>query len=193
MNLGPHSLLDVVQGDIYRLPFLPGSFDLVYCLGVLQHTPDVRKAFMSLPPQVRSGGRLTVDVYPKLMLNLLWPKYWIRPITKRMSHNSLFRLVLWMVKYLLPVSLRIGRIPRIGRKLRYAIPVANHEPDWPLTPEQVREWAVLNTFDMLSPAHDHPQSSETLRRWFEDAKMTDIKLFRKGFFVGRAVKPSPAD
>lgn len=187
-NLGPHPLLDVVQGDIYRLPFRPGNFDLVYCLGVLQHTPDVRKAFMSLPRQVRLGGRLTVDVYPKLILNYFWPKYWLRPITKRMSHDRLFHLVCWMVKYLLPVSLRLGRIPLVGRKLRYVIPVANHELDWPLTPEQVREWALLNTYDMLAPLHDHPQSAETLKRWFEEARMGNVEVFRAGFYVGRAVK-----
>ena len=59
-NLAPHPRLDVVQGDIYRLPFRPGVFDFVYCLGVLQHTPDVRKAFLCLPPQLRPGGHLTV-------------------------------------------------------------------------------------------------------------------------------------
>jgi hypothetical protein len=97
-----------------------------------------------------------------------------------------------MVKILLPVSLRIGRVPRIGRKLRYVIPVLNHEPDWPLTHEQVREWALLNTFDMLSPTYDHPQSAETLRGWFEEAGMTNIEVFRRGFNVGRAVKPGHA-
>ena len=41
-----HSL-NVVQGDIYHLPFRPGQFDFIYCFGVLQHTPDVRAAFLA--------------------------------------------------------------------------------------------------------------------------------------------------
>ena len=89
---------------------------------------------------------------------------------------------------LLPVSLRIGRISFVGRKLRYAIPLANHEPDWPLSPKQVYEWAVLNTFDMLAPVHDHPQSQRTVRRWFETAGFNDIEVFRRGFYVGRGTK-----
>src|SRR5262249_31420532 len=103
-NLGPHPLLNVVQGDIYRLPFRPGAFDDVYCLGVLQHTPDVERSFMSLPAQLRTGGRLAVDVYPALLLNVLWPKYWLRPLTKRLPQPTLFKLVKLMVRVLLPVS-----------------------------------------------------------------------------------------
>jgi SAM-dependent methyltransferase len=187
-NLGAHARLNVVQGDIYRLPFRPGSFDDVYCLGVLQHTPDVERSFMSLPEQVRPGGRLAVDVYPALMLNVLWPKYWLRPITKRLPQRTLFRLVRLMVRFLLPVSRLVSRIPRVGRKLRYLIPVMNHEPDFPLSPSQVEEWAVLNTYDMLAPEHDHPQTAATLRSWFEGASLRQVEVFRRGHLIGRGVR-----
>ena len=187
-NLNSSPNLDVIQADIYKLPFKPASFDFVYCFGVLQHTPDVKKAFLSLPDKLKTGGRLTVDVYPKLLLNLIWSKYWIRPFTKRLPQDRLFGLVEVMVKVLLPISLIVGRIPLVGRKLRYAIPVANHQPDWPLSPEQVREWAVLNTFDMLAPEHDHPQTHQTLASWFKVAGLKDIEVFRRGFYVGRGVR-----
>src|SRR5690606_1585092 len=141
---GPHSNLNVVQGDVYQLPFQPEQFDFVYCLGVLQHTPDVEGAFMSLPAQVRPGGRLAVHVYPKMLRNLLWSKYWLRPVTKRMQPDQLFRLVQRMVNVLLPWSLLAGRIPLLGRKLRYLIPVANYEGRYPLNRQQVREWAILD-------------------------------------------------
>lgn len=188
-NLGPHPRLEVVQGDIYNLPFKPGSFDYVYCLGVLQHTPDVKRAFMSLPRQLVSGGKLAVDVYPKLALNALWPKYWLRPITKRMDPQRLFRIVEKLVPFLLPVSDAVARIPGVGRRARYAVPVANHRLDYPeLSYEQIREWAVLNTFDMFGPAYDQPQTGETLRTWFREAGMRDIKVFRKGHLVGHGVR-----
>jgi len=187
-NLGPHPRLNVLQGDIYGLPFRPESFDFVYCLGVLQHTPDVKRAFLSLPSLVRPGGRLCVDVYPWFLRNALWSKYWIRPLTKRLGPERLFPLVEKMVAVLLPVSLVVGRIPIVGRRLRYAIPVANHEPDFPLSPEQVREWALLNTYDMLAPAHDHPQTPATLRSWFDEAHLQDVEVFRRGHLIGRGRK-----
>jgi SAM-dependent methyltransferase len=187
-NNSPNPRLHVIQGDIYKLPFRKPSFDFVYCLGVLQHTPDVERAFLALPEHARPGGRVAVDVYPKLLRNILWPKYWLRPITKRISQPKLFRLVEWMVRVLLPISLVVGRIPIVGRKLRFAIPVANHEPDWPLSPEQVREWSVLNTYDMLAPAHDHPQDARTLQRWFREGGLHNVEVFRGGHLIGRGIK-----
>jgi hypothetical protein len=64
----------------------------------------------------------------------------------------------------------------------------NHEPDFPLSPEQVREWAVLNTYDMLAPEHDHPQSARTLMRWLTAAGLRSIEVFRRGHLIGRGVK-----
>lgn len=55
-NLRHHPNLHVVQGDIYALPFLKAFFPFVYSLGVLQHTPDVAKAFAALPLMVAGGG-----------------------------------------------------------------------------------------------------------------------------------------
>jgi SAM-dependent methyltransferase len=55
-NLGHHPRFHVIQGDIYALPFAPGSFDFVYSLGVLQHTPDVARAFAALPPMLVGGA-----------------------------------------------------------------------------------------------------------------------------------------
>lgn len=189
-NLGPESRLNVVQADIYHLPFAPGTFDFVYCLGVLQHTPDVAGAFRSLPPQVRPGGRLAVDVYAKLALNWVWPKYWLRPLTKRLPQSTLFRLLERAVPVLLPVSERLRRIPLFGGRLRYLVPVANYRGVFPLDDAQLQEWALLDTFDMLSPRYDQPQSAATLQHWLERAGLEDVWSGRLGFVVGRGRKPA---
>jgi SAM-dependent methyltransferase len=179
------NLLGILQADIYHLPLLPAQFDFVYCLGVLQHTPDVRAAFMALPPQLNTAGQLAVDLYPKQWRNYLWPRYWIRPITTRIRPERLFRVVQFMVTYLLPLSVVLGRTPVVGRKLRHLIPLANYDGILPLNSEQLREWAALDTFDMLAPAHDHPQTSSTLLRWFHEAGLHSVRVFRQGFLVGR--------
>ena len=189
-NLGTHPRLNVVQGDIYSLPFKAGAFDYVYCFGVLQHTPNVADAFLNLPRQLRPGGHLAVDVYPKLFINIFWSKYWLRPFTKHISQARLFNSVQFLVKLLLPLSRVMGRIPLVGGKLKYAIPVANYEGVFPLSNSQLREWAVLDTFDMLGAAHDHPQSARTLRKWLLDAGLEQVEVFRVGHLVGRGMKSS---
>ncbi len=185
-NLGPNPMLNVVQADVYHLPFRRGCFKFVYCFGVLQHTPDVHQAFAALVEQIAPGGRIAVDLYPRLAANVLLPKYWLRPFTKRMQADRLLSFVARMVNLLWPISLALGRVPRIGRRLRHALPIANYEGLLPLNASQLKEWAVLDTFDMLAPAHDHPQSAGTLQSWCREARLADIEVFRRGLVVGRA-------
>lgn len=189
-NCAGHDRLTVVQGDIYRLPFRAAQFEFVYCFGVLQHTPDVMRAFMALAEPLRPGGRLAVDLYPRLRANVLWPKYWLRPLTRRVPPDRLFPIVERMVAALFPVSLAVGRIPKVGRKLRYAIPVANYEGLLPLTREQLKEWAILDTFDMLAPRYDDPQTPATLESWFTLAGYDGIEVFRDGLVIGRGRRPA---
>ena len=55
-NHGPHPRLFVLQADLHEIPFTSEFFDKVFCYGVLQHTPDPRRAFLSLIPFLKSGG-----------------------------------------------------------------------------------------------------------------------------------------
>jgi len=187
-NLGGDRRLQAIQADIYQLPFARASFDYIYCLGVLQHTPDVEKAFCLLPGYLKTGGKLAVDVYPKLARNSLWSKYWFRPFTRNMDTGKLFGLVRRAVPPLLALSRAVSRIPLVGRQLRYAIPVVNYRGVYPLSEEQQLEWAVLDTFDMFSPTYDQPQSAETMTAWARKAGLRECQVFRSGFIICRGLR-----
>jgi len=187
-NLGTSSDIEVVQADIYHLPFKSEAFDFVYCFGVLQHTPDVRAAFMSLPRHLRKGGSLAVDIYPKLWRNVLIGKYWVRPFTKRISKERLIRAIQVIVPRVLPVVRVLGRLPLLGRVLRAIIPISNYEGVHDLNATQLNEWAILDTYDMLGPAHDQPQARATLMLWFKEIGFERVEVFRAGHLVGRGIK-----
>ena len=157
---------------------------------MLQHTPEVERAFLSLCEPLRPGGSLAVDLYPQLLLNLLWPKYWLRPLTRRVPAERLFPIVERLVRLLFPVSLALGRVPVVGGKLRHALPIVNYEGRLPLSREQLEQWAILDTFDMLAPRYDQPQSRETLEAWFRRAGLEAIQVFRDGLIVGRGRRPA---
>lgn len=180
--------LNVAQGDIYRLPFRPGQFDFVYCFGVLQHTPDVKAAFLALPRQLAEGGRLAVDVYRKHWSNWIHPKYWLRPLTTRLPQDQLFRLVKTWAPRLLKVSMAVQRIPLLGHVLVRVIPVANYSRLFPLTREQLDHWAILDTYDWFGPRYDQPQAAAMLRSWFEEGGLTDIEVVHPAHLTGRARK-----
>lgn len=55
----------VVSGDAEYLPFPDNSFDLVYSLGCLHHTPNTQKGIDELFRTVRLGGKAVVMLYHK--------------------------------------------------------------------------------------------------------------------------------
>ncbi|MDB5691928.1 MAG: ubiquinone/menaquinone biosynthesis methylase [Alphaproteobacteria bacterium] len=52
-----------VECDLTRLPLREGVFDVVYCSGVLHHTPDPRAAFRAIAGAVRPGGMIVIGLY----------------------------------------------------------------------------------------------------------------------------------
>lgn len=187
-NLKNHPNLHVIQGDIYALPLKASFFPFVYSLGVLQHTPNVKKAFEALPIMVSSGGFLSVDYYKKSWTSLLQFRYWLRPITKRLPPMKLFALLERLVPKLLPISRFLAKIPIVGGILHRAVPVVNFEGIYPLNERQLHEWALLDTFDMLAPAYDNPQTPKTVKHWFKEAGMKNVEVLHAGHLVGRGRK-----
>jgi len=172
-NGGKENVL-IVQGDLYALPFPREYFDKVFCLGVLQHTPDVHQAFLALPPMLRPDGELVVDVYKKTFFRTyLAPKYSVRRLTRNMEPKRLYQLTRRWVDLMWPLSRLISKIPRIGPTLNWRLLI----PDYSrlgLQGSILKEWAYLDVFDMLAPRYDSPQTIQTLLKWFEEAGMTDI-------------------
>lgn len=188
-NLKHHPNLHVVQGDIYALPFVRDFFPFVYSLGVLQHTPDVAKAVLALPPLAAKKGMLCVDFYERNWKSKLLPKYWLRPLTKRMPRVRLFELLQRWVPRLLPVSMGLGDIPIAGLFLKRLVPVANYKGILPLSNKQLQEWALLDTFDWLAPEFDNPQTATTVRDWLQQAGLEEIEVLKAVHLVGRGRKP----
>lgn len=55
-----------IQGDIADLPMKSRIFDYVYCKGVLQYTPDAKEIFGRLHRLSKTGGVVSITMYPKL-------------------------------------------------------------------------------------------------------------------------------
>ena len=103
-NLHKYKNLHIIQADIYNLPFKDNFFDRIYSLGVLQHTPDVKKSFFELVKKTSKGGYICFDFYEKSFKSLFLPKYWLRPFTKKMDKQKLFLLLKTTVPTMLKIS-----------------------------------------------------------------------------------------
>src|SRR5947209_4443273 len=55
----------MIQGDINSSPLPKGFFDVVVCLGVIQHTANPEQTIENLAKHVRPGGYLVIDHYTR--------------------------------------------------------------------------------------------------------------------------------
>lgn len=174
----------VCQASIFEMPYARESFDRVFCFGVIQHTPDVKAAFMKLVEMVKPGGHLAVDVYDK---KRMWfnARYRVRWLTKRLDKQKLHA---WC-RAIVPAYMKV--VPPLHPWNQLLVPWKDYRGVLPgLTLEQQIEWSVLDTFDMLSPAYDSPQYVRTMRRWCQEAGLTEVQVERCGQGIEvRAVKP----
>ena len=185
----------IVQSDIYRMPFRKASYDKVFCLGVLQHTPDVEKSFRTLPEYLKENGSYVTDIYDKRsgllgLVEIFYRTYfWVRPITRRMPTKLLYSMVSTYIKAMWPITKLINKIPKIGPKLNRMLLIVDYRGRYDLSEEMLQEWSILDTFDMLSPAYDQRQTIETFRGWFETSPLKNIDVhYGHNGIEGRAVK-----
>lgn len=130
----------IVQADMYKMPFREKFFDKLFCFGVLQHTPDVRKSFMALPRYLKSGGDIVVDVYRKFrgIKQLLATRYWVRPVTRTINKKILYKITSNYVKFMFPISRIINKLP-YGNAINWALLVADYRGLHGLNEDILRE------------------------------------------------------
>lgn len=153
----------IVQGDLLNLPYKPASFDFVYSIGVLHHTPDTKKAFQSVARLVKPGGRLAVWIYRKNT----WPQEAIntslRAVTSRLPH--------WLLKPLMVgVGAGLGGIPVVNSTLARVVSFGSSVPDWRLR--------ACDAFDWYAPKFQFHHTPEEVRGWYEEEGFRDIKFLR---------------
>lgn len=159
----------ILQADSFRLPFAPESFDYIYSIGVLHHTPDCEQAFRVLPPLLKPGGRIAIWLYSAYNR---WYRFSdvYRIITRRMPPKLLHRLCYGVVP-LYGVHQGLKRIPLVGRRvsglLAFIIPMSfNPDP----------KWRILDTFDWYSPWYQSKHTYEEVFRWFESCGLDDLHV-----------------
>lgn len=159
-NLGDRANTAFLQADVFDLPLRPESFDLIYSIGVLHHTPDTRAAFARLPRLLRPGGRIAIWVYTRRRRLGYLSSDVYRRLTTRMDEERLLRLC--------KAAVPLGRLYRTrpGRYLAPMLPVSRH-PD--------PEWRVLDTFDWYAPKYQWKHDWPEVEGWFEEAGLEDIR------------------
>ncbi len=171
--------VSMFQASIYEIPLQKESFDRIFCMGVLQHCPDVGAAFRSLLPFLRPGGEVVIDVYEK-ETGVPSLKRMVRPILTPLGTEKIYKLLTWAIPPAFELKKALHRIPAIGPQIAKLIPIGpiSHAPRLNYTDEELKQVKILSALDMYAPVYDQPQSMDTVQRWFDDAGLVDVILTR---------------
>ena len=170
-NLGHHPNAHFVQADLWRLPFAPETFDVIYSLGVLHHTPDARKSFDTLVKYLKPGGVISITLYSGYNRFYVQATNFWRRLTPRLPARLLYALS----HAAIPLYY-LYRLPVVGVACQGALPISMH-PD--------PTWRTLDTFDCYSPTYQSYHTHPEVYKWFAEANLTNIAVLEPGIsFIG---------
>lgn len=168
----------VAQADILAPPFPPRSFDIVFCLGVVQHTPDPEQTIAALYEQVRPGGWLVIDHYSRRLQWWLSTGPFFRAYLKRLPAERGLAATDRLVRRLLPLHRRVsGPAASLLRRLS---PVQAYYDKLPLSEDAQREWALLDTHDALRDWHKHFRTRAQIERTLSRLGLEDVSTAEAG-------------
>jgi len=157
----------VAQANLFSLPFEKESFDVVYSIGVLHHTPDTFEAVKAIAPYLKPGGTLAIWVYQKDIWTYYCDIY--RRFTPDMPQSLLHFLSNLSIPYYHFLEL-VRAIPWIGelardRLLWYLFMPMHKDPFW----------RVLDTYDWYSPRYQWKHTPEEVEGWFRELGFESVE------------------
>lgn len=161
----------IIQADIFALPFASATFDFVYSIGVLHHTPNTKQALDNLIPLVKEDGEIAIWLYPRWPAPVEAYNKSLRAITTRMSLDTLHRIAV-MLEPIGLLKLRLLSSERwwtrvLGQLLRgFTIGVSYH-PD--------REVRICDTFDWFSPPYQWHHTDAEVESWLREYGLCEIR------------------
>lgn len=164
-----------IRADINQMPFNI-KFDKILCLGVLQHTNDIKNTLKNLKQYLKPDGELVLDVYKKKWYTYFKWKYLLRPFLKKIDKKRLLNIVSWSSNFFYYPSLLIFKL--FGKIYKNIFPVIYYHEIIKEKKLSI-EFSILDTFDMYSPEFDMPLSIDELREILIDLKY-DIKFIGYG-------------
>jgi ubiquinone/menaquinone biosynthesis C-methylase UbiE/uncharacterized protein YbaR (Trm112 family) len=178
--------IQMVQANVFHLPFRANTFDFIYSIGVLHHTPDCRRAFERLPGLLVQGGEIAVWVYASDLKTpmmaerklSLWEKIRLTGYRCSVRASDTYRLVTvhlnaQLLYFLCHAAVPYGpltRIPLFGNLLKVVLPMSDDE---------VASWRVLDTFDWYSPRYQSKHTYEEVMSWFREAHLSDVRAIEQ--------------
>jgi SAM-dependent methyltransferase len=190
-NIGERPNHVLAQADLNRPPFPPESFDVVLCLGVLQHTPSTRDSLRALWRMVNPGGILVVDhyVWELSRVTQLDPLY--RMVIKRLPAETAKRVTDVLTKVFFPLHWALRNHRAAQAALSRISPLYTYMHAYSqLSREDHYEWARLDAYDHLRDRYKRLTTVDRMAGMVRALGAESVEAWPGGNGVeARAIKP----
>lgn len=188
-EMPPHG--ELVQGDLYLLPFQESSFDFIYSFGVLHHLPDPASGLAALTRVLRPGAPIATYLYEtfdgrsRLARTILRFVRQVRRVTAcmppRLLHLLCWSLVpfVWML-FAVPARLFLVFGGRLAGRLPFA-----HTLRWPVL--------AADLFDRFAPPVEHRFTEGAVRELYARCGLERVEVYRYRGWVSWGFKPVGPD
>ena len=167
-NIGEHPNYKIAQASIYEIPFPENAFDVVICLGVVQHTPSSEKTIAELFSKVKPGGMLVIDHYRWRLAYFGNMRFIYREFFKRMKPEKSQRIIHRLVGIFFPLHWAFRKNKILYWLLIRFTPLFEYIREYPqLTKEQHKEWCRMDTYDGLTDYYKHLRTPAQIRKGLE--------------------------
>ncbi|MDB5298527.1 MAG: Methyltransferase type 11 [Phycisphaerales bacterium] len=163
----------IVQGDLFRPPFRPGTFDGGFSIGVLHHTPEPARGLETLAGLVGPLGWVSCCVYPK-------GDFYDFPSVRRLRTAHLRLRGVFGYRFAMAYSYfaayALAPLVRRAKKLGLRGPMQYVERNW-LVSLYLKDarWRVLDTFDAITPEIASTHTTDEVRQWLENARCRNVR------------------
>jgi len=188
-NNWPNRNLTIYQGNILSIPHVNDFFDVVVCLGVLQHTPSTRDSIKELSRVLRVGGTIVCDHYKWHLgtFTSLYLPWWF--LIKQFNPHRQMRITEALTRFFFPIHWFFRESKPAQLLLRRISPINFYYGRFDLPKNTLFEWSRLDTHDRNT---DHFKRHVT-RAHFNDvlstAGLENVSVEPGGTgYVGRATK-----
>lgn len=149
------------QADLMRAPFRPGTFDIVFCAGVIIVTPDSRRTLEQVARAVAPGGTMFVWVY--------WREPGIKYAIKTFLRSIMRPLPIPARHAVAFAFVAQAMLRQLVRRLRHGDAV-----EW----VKWREHLTVQ-LDFFVPRYRWEHTPEEVRDWFRELGFVDMKLTKE--------------
>jgi len=171
-NTEGHPGIHIIQGDIFRPPLRPETFDAIFSIGVLMHTGDPAGGIKALVACLAPRGSLTVHLYHRGNPVYETVDRLLRQWTTRLPRERLLSL-----------SERAARVARLLERLKL-LRLLNQLIRLEAHPHCVFDWYSAP----VATHHTYPE----VRRWLLEAGLVPVADRQKGGRLRRSLVPPKA-